>query len=126
MKKKIHSLFVLLFISLLTIPFFTSCDSDTNSYLEVLVLDENTKKPVPGVNVELYQNNCDPSDYNYQLGVTNAEGIFATYFLAPGIFSIKATLNVENGGQRRGTGTVRVIEGETKRTEVVLGNDIHY
>ena len=126
MKKKINRLCLLLFISLLPMASFTSCDSDTNCYLDVQVIDETTKAPVSGATVEIYQNNCDPSDYNYQLGVTNAEGIFSTYFLAPGIFSIKASLNVENGGQRRGTGTVRVIEGETKRTEVILGNDIHY
>ena len=126
MKKKIHSLFLLLFISLLPTAIFTSCDKDTNSYLDVLVIDETTQKPSKGVTVEVYQNNCDPSDYNYKTGVTNAEGIFSTYFEAPGIFSVKASLNMENGGQRRGTGTVRVLEGDTKTVEVILGRDIHY
>ena len=126
MKKKIHSLSLLLFFSLLPLGLFTACDHDTNCYLDVLVVDELTKAPVKGANVELYQNNCDPSDHNYQLGVTDANGIFSTYFIAPGIFSIKASLNVENGGQRIGAGTVRVIEGETKTTQVVLGTDINY
>ena len=126
MKKKINRLCLLLFISLLPVAFFTSCDSDTNCYLDVQVVDEVTKAPVSGATVEVYQNNCDPSDYNYRNGVTNGSGIFSTVFEAPGIYSIKATLNVENGGYRMGTGTVRTIEGETKTTQVVLTTDIRF
>lgn len=126
MKKKILRLCLILFISLLPATLFTACDSDTNSYLEVLVLDELTKAPVSGVTVQVYQNNCDESDYNYRIGVTNASGIYSTYFEAPGIMSILATYNVANGGQRRGSGTVRIIEGETKNVQIILGNDIFY
>ena len=126
MKKKIHSLSLLLFFSLLPLAFFTSCDSDTNCYLDVQVVDEVTKAPVPSAIVELYQNNCDPSDYNYRNGATDADGIYSTFFEAPGIFSVKASLNLAEGGQRRGTGTVRTIEGETKTVTVILTNDVYY
>ena len=126
MKKKINRLCLLLFISLLPVTLFTSCDDDTNCYLDVQVVDESTKKPVSGVIVELYQNNCDPSDYNYRMGTTNADGIYSTFFVAPGIFSIKATLNYSDGGYRLGTGTVRTIEGETKTTQIILTSDIRY
>jgi len=126
MKKKINRLCLLLFISLLPVALFNSCDDDTNCYLDVLVIDETTKAPVSAVNVELYQNNCDESDYNYRKGVTGSDGIFSTYFEAPGIYSIKASLNLTTGGQRQGNGTVRTIEGETKTTTVVLTSDVHY
>lgn len=126
MKKKINRLCLLLFFSLLPMSFFCGCDSDTNCYLDVQVIDETTKAPVPGVIVELYQNNCDPSDYNYRKLTTGADGIASTHFDAPGIFSIKATLPLENNGYRMGTGTVRTLEGEKKVTQVVLTNDIRF
>lgn len=126
MKKKINRLCLLLFLSLLPIGLFTSCDDDTNCYLDVQVVDEATKAPVSGVIVELYQNNCDPSDYNYRSGTTDANGTFSTFFEAPGIFSVKATLNLSTGGYRLGTGTVRTLEGETKVTQIILTSDIRY
>ena len=126
MKKKINRLCLLLFISLLPTALFSSCDDDTNCYLDVQVIDEATKAPVPGAIVELYQNNCDPSDYNYRSGVTDASGTYSTFFEAPGIYSIKATLQLENNGYRLGTGTVRTLEGETKVTQVILTADIRF
>jgi hypothetical protein len=126
MKKKINRLCLLLFISLLPATLFTSCDDDTNCYLDVQVIDEVTKAPVSGAIVELYQNNCDPSDYNYRSGVTDGTGTYSTSFVAPGIYSIKATLNLAEGGYRLGTGTVRTLEGETKVTQVILTADIRY
>ena len=126
MKKKIHSLSLLLFFSLLPLAFFTSCDSDTNCYLDVQVVDEVTKAPVPSAIVELYQNNCDPSDYNYRKGTTGADGIYSTYFEAPGIYSIKATLPIAEGGRREGSGTVRTLEGETKTVTILLAPGIVY
>ena len=126
MKKKINRLCLLLFFSLLPTAFFTSCDSDTNCYLDVQVVDELTKKPVSGVTVELYQHNCDESDYNYRCLLTGADGIASTYFDAPGIYSIQATLPLTEGGYRRGTGTVRTLEGETKLTQVILSTEIRY
>lgn len=126
MKKKINRLCLLLFISLLPTALFYSCDKDTNCYLDVLVVDENSRAPISGATVELYQNNCDPSDYNYRNGITGADGKYSTIFEAPGIFSVKASLNLPEGGQRRGTGTVRTIEGETKTVTVILTNDVYY
>jgi hypothetical protein len=126
MKKKIHTFSLLLFFSLLPMALFNSCDSDTNSYLEVLVIDEIQKTPVSGAVVETYQFNCNESDYNYRSGVTNGEGIFTTSFINPAIISIQVRLNLENGGYRMGTGTVRLIEGETKTTQVVLSSEVRF
>lgn len=126
MKKKIAKVSLMLFFSLLPLALFTSCDSDTNCYLDVKVLDETTRNPVSGVTVELYQGNCDPSDHNYQVGTTNDEGIFSTYFLAPAIMQIRATYNLADGGYRRGTGTVRLLEGDLKTTEVILEANVRY
>ena len=126
MNKKIAKVSLMLFFSLLPMMLFSSCDSDTNCYLEVKVLDETTRNPVSGVIVELYQGNCDPSDYNYQNGTTDAEGVFSTYFLAPAILNIRLTYNLPDGGYRRGTGTVRLIEGDVKKTEVILEAQVRY
>lgn len=128
MKKIINRFCLLLCFSLLPSLFFTSCDRDTNSYLDVLVIDEVTKEPVAGVNVETYQNNRDESDYNFRRGVTGTNGIFSTYYGAPGIMSIYVYYNIDapTGGQRRGSGTVRVIEGETKTVQIILESAIHY
>ena len=87
MKKKIHILSVLLFISLLPTVLFTACDKDTNCYVDVLVLDEATRKPVSNVIVELYQGNNITDGLNYDTGVTNEEGIYSTHFVAPAIIS---------------------------------------
>ncbi|MBR1784524.1 MAG: hypothetical protein IJ760_03680 [Bacteroidales bacterium] len=126
MKKKIASFSALLFFSVLTFTLFSACDSDTNSYLDVLVLDELTRKPVSGVNVELYSRNCDVSDYNYQKGVTGADGIFSTYYIAPAILSVKCIYPLAEGGYRQGMGTVRLLEGQTKTAEITLESSIRY
>lgn len=120
MKKKNCVLAVLLFISLLPVAFFASCDKDTNSYVDVLVLNQTGRTPVSGVTVELYQNSCDTSDYKYAIGITNTEGIFSTHYDSPGILKIKATL-VTPDGTRHGEGDVRLVEGETKTVQVTLG-----
>lgn len=125
MKKKINRLCLLLFFSLLPAALFTACDDDTNCYLDVQVIDEITKAPVSGAIVELYQNNCDASDYNYRMGVADANGTASFSWETPGIFSIKATLNLTPAGQRLGTGTVRTVEGETKTATVFITSEIH-
>ena len=126
MKKKIAKFSLLLFFSLLPMALFSSCDSDTNSYLDVIVLDEISREPVSGVTVELYQRNCDPSDYNYQIGTTDADGIFSTHYIAPAILQVRATLNLPDQGYRRGTGTVRLIEGDVKTSEIILESKVRY
>lgn len=126
MKKKIHILSLLLCFSLLTPVLFSSCDHDTNCYLDVIVLDEATHAPVPNAKVEIYKDNCDESDYNYSTGITNSQGLYSTYYVAPAILSIHVSLNLDNGGQRQGNGTVRLLEGETITREVYLGTDLHF
>jgi len=120
MKKKISTLSLLLFISLLPLALFTACDKDTNSYVDVLVVNEEGRTPVSGVTVELYQQNCDPSDYKYVKGITNLSGIFSTHYDSPGILEIEATLETPDG-TRHGHGTVRLVEGETQTAQVSLG-----
>ena len=114
MKKKIHILSVLLFISLLPIAMFTSCDKDTNCYVDVLVVDELDRTPVSDVQVEL-MNYKSPHDHLYKSGVTNENGIFSTYYTAPAILNIKV-----KKGIRTGEGTVRLEEGITKTATVIL------
>ena len=126
MKKKIAKTCLMLFFSLLPMTLFSSCDSDTNSYLDVIILDETSHNPVSGVTVELYQRNCDPSDYNYQVGTTNADGVFSTYYGAPAILKVRATLNLADGGYRRSEGTVRLLEGKTKTAEIILDSKVRY
>ena len=123
MKKKINILAALLFISLLPMALFSSCDKDTNSYVDVLVLDEATRNPVSDVNVILYQTNGgEVTDTGY----TNADGIYSTYFTAPAILSIKVSKAVANNGERRGNGTVRLREGEKVTAEINLASEIFY
>lgn len=129
MKKKILVLPVLLFISLLSSLLFTSCDKDTNCYVEVLVVNKSNRAPVSDAKVELYQHNCSPNDYNYATGVTDENGKFTTHFGAPAILTIKVThATTTNGvvGTRTGYGTVRLIEGETKEATVALDSEIVY
>jgi hypothetical protein len=123
MKKKINILAVALFFSLLPIALFTSCDKDTNSYVDVLVLDEATRNPVSGVEVILYQPNGGETT---DTGFTSTDGIYSTYFPSPAILSIKVSKAVENNGLRKGNGTVRLIEGEKVTAEVNLASEIFY
>ena len=46
MKKKCLFILSLVLFSGLTM-FFSACDKDTNSYVDVYVVDEATKKPLP-------------------------------------------------------------------------------
>lgn len=123
MNKKINILAVALFFSLLPMALFTSCDKDTNSYVDVLVLDEATRNPVSGVEVIFYQPN---GGMITDTGYTSTNGIYSTYFVAPSILSIKVSKEVENNGVRRGNGTVRLIEGEKVTAEVNLASEIFY
>ena len=63
MKKKILFASAMLFFSILPLAFFTSCDKDTNSYLEVSVTDEATKLPIGQPSyVQLFNNSAIFSD----------------------------------------------------------------
>lgn len=116
MNKKILLLPALLFFSLLSVALFCSCDKDTNSYLDVLVLDETTRNPISGVEIHISQDHGEVTAD----GVTGADGIFSTYFVTPAILNVKAELKLDSGGKRKGETTVRVKEGETITATVTL------
>ena len=126
MKKKSLILSALLFFSILPIPLFTSCDKDTNSYLEVLVTDEATKAPISGVKIEILQTNGGNVHDN---GITNAKGKCNFKFVSPAIVKVKAVLQLpENmgGGERRGETQVRLLEGETLTAKISLTSQVYY
>ena len=116
MKKKLLLIPALLFFSLLGTTLFSSCDKDTNSYLDVLVVDEATRAPISGAAITITQEHGE----TYDEGVTGADGIYSTHFVSPAILNVKAELQLETGGRRRGTTTVRVKEGETVTATVTL------
>ncbi|MBP5677800.1 MAG: carboxypeptidase regulatory-like domain-containing protein [Bacteroidales bacterium] len=120
MKKKINTLTALLFFSLLPLTLFSSCDKDTNCYLDVLVVDEASRAPVSNVNVDIFQTNGTVNDN----GITGNDGIYKTHFVAPAVLSIKVTLPLGDGTERRGDGTVRLKEGETVTSTITLGKQI--
>lgn len=122
MNKKITLLALILFLSTLSLSLFTSCDKDTNCYLEVLVLDEASRAPIPGAKIVISQNGGSVHDE----GVTAENGIYTTHFSAPAILNIKATLDMGNDGERRGETAVRLKEGETITATVTMTSEIFY
>lgn len=124
MNKKNKFLSVLLFISLLPVALFSSCDKDTHCYLNVHVLDEATREPVSGVTVKIYQNgNTIYSGDRAVIGITDELGIYKHAFDAPAILKIDATLDVQFG-ERRGTTDVRLEEGKTKDATITLSTQV--
>ncbi len=137
MKKKNLIFSVALFFSILPMALFTSCDKDTNCYLDVQVVKEGVINPisgemmpgekVSGAIVEVYQDGGTV----YSKGVTGGDGVYSTYFSAPAIVKIKATLQLYNdagaaAGQLRGETSVRLVEGETTPAKITLSNQIYY
>ncbi|MBO4587036.1 MAG: hypothetical protein J5677_04385 [Bacteroidales bacterium] len=135
MKKKNLFLSALLFFSILPLTLFTSCDKDTNCYLDIKVVDETSVNPIsgetiggapiPGVQIEIYQD----GGRVHANGVTDGDGVYSTYFNAPAIVKIKATLQLYDAGgnpagQRRGETSVRLIQGETLTAKITLGSQI--
>lgn len=126
MKKKILFASAMLFFSILTLPLFTSCDKDTNSYLEVLVIDDDTKLPIVGANVDITQTGGGTVQAH---GITDGDGIFKATFKAPAIVKVKASLPIpiaEGGGERRGETQVRLLEGETLTAKIQLTKQAFY
>ena len=120
MKKKILFASVMLFFSILPLTLFASCDKDTNSYLEVLVLDDATKIPIPAANVDITQSGGGTIQAH---GITGSDGIFKASFKAPAIVKVKASLprpDAQGGGERRGETQVRLLEGETLTAKIAL------
>lgn len=123
MKKKINILAALLCFSLLPTAFFASCDKDTNSYVDVLVLDEADRSPISDAQVIFHQGTGGEIT---DTGMTDANGIYSTFFYNPAILSIKVSKSVANGGTRRGEGTVRLREGEKVTAQITLASEIFY
>lgn len=122
MNKKATFLSALLFISMLSLSLFTSCDKDTNCYLDVLVVDEATRTPISGVNIVINQTGGSV----YDEGITGENGIYSTHFSAPAVLYINASLPMPNEGERRGNGAVRLVEGEVKTVTIPMPADIYY
>ena len=122
MNKKITLLSALLFISMLSLSLFTSCDKDTNCYLDVLVVDEATRTPIPGAKIVINQTGGSV----YDEGVTGENGVYSTHFNAPAVLYVNATLDMGNSGERRGNGAVRLVEGEVKTVTIPMPTDIYY
>ncbi len=121
MKKKHLLIAAMLFISILPVSLFSSCDKDTNCYLDVLTIDEDTRKPISGVVVKISQSGGNLSDE----GVTGRDGIYTTRFSAPAIVSIEATYQLSDTTYRTGTASVRLIEGEKVSRNVTITAYVH-
>ncbi len=122
MNKKVILLSVALFISMLSCALFSACDKDTNCYLDVLVVDETSRAPIPNAKIIISQTGGSVHDE----GVTGADGIYQTHFSAPAIVNINATLDMGNGGERRGSNAVRLVEGEVKTVTIPMPAEIFY
>lgn len=126
MKKKNLLISAMLFFSILPLAFFTSCDKDTNSYLEVLVIDDATKAPIPSAIVNITQAGGGTIRVH---GVTDNSGIFKATFNAPAIVKVKASLPRpadQGGGERRGETQVRLLEGETLTAKIPMTNQYYF
>lgn len=131
MKKKILSLVGLFLIGAVSIISFIACDKDTNCYVSITVIDEDTKQPVSDVFIKI---DID-SSYVSAKGNTDAKGKFFATFTAPAIFNVSATY--ENAAMydsiytselfycyRKGNNTIRLKEGDTVSSTVVLESNI--
>lgn len=126
MKKKILLISAMLFFSILPLSLFSSCDKDTNSYLEVLVLDDATKVPIPNAIVDISQTN---GGIIHVTGTTGNDGIFKASFKSPAIVKVKASLPrpaAEGGGERRGETQVRLLEGKTLNATIQLTDQYYF
>ena len=126
MNKKHFILSALLFLSILPMTLFSGCDKDTNCYLDVLVVDNDTKAPIPGAIVKISQDGGTVSGQ----GITGGDGIYSTHFGAPAIITIKVTVTVRNDagqtiGERRGETSARLIDGETVTAKINVTNQVY-
>ena len=130
MKKKISVLACLFLMGGLSICFFNSCDKDTTCRVKVSVVDEETRLPMSGVFVRFLD--IDTIFGNPQ-GITDNLGIFETEFSAPAILNVEAVYETGYDSiftpdryycHRDGSNTVRLKEGETVETIIVLESKI--
>ncbi|MDO4217872.1 MAG: hypothetical protein Q4D03_06850 [Bacteroidales bacterium] len=107
-----------------------ACDKDTNCYVQVSVVDETSNKPLKNAFVKI---DID-SSYVKAEGYTDVAGLFNATFTAPAIFNVNATY--EDGYDsvytrdtyicyRKGSNTVRLKEGDTVYSTVVITKDIY-
>lgn len=125
MKKKNLIISAMLFFSTLPMALFSSCDKDTNCYLEVKTVSASITNPISGeivsglpiagAEVEVYQD----GGIVYAKGFADKNGVYSTYFDAPAIVKIKAKFD-DGTALLRGENTVRLKEGETITATVVL------
>ncbi|MCF0212333.1 MAG: hypothetical protein HUK17_05510 [Bacteroidales bacterium] len=130
MKKKILALALTILIGGMSAVLFNACDKDTNCYVQVTVLDQASNKPVKDVFVKI---DID-SSYVKAEGKTDMFGIFNATFAAPAIFNVSATLETGYDSiytpdiyycYRTGSNTIRLKEGDTVFSTVILENTIH-
>ncbi len=135
MHKKHLSLLVLALAGMMSL--FVACDKDTDCYVTVDVIDivkvtdsvssHIDTLPVPGAFVKI---DIDSSMVNSE-GFTDETGTFRTVFAAPAIFNVavKLTVALEEYSPdkfdiyRRGSGTIRLREGDTVFSTVILERD---
>ncbi|MBO7490077.1 MAG: hypothetical protein J6T88_07365 [Bacteroidales bacterium] len=130
MKKKILSIVCLILIGGLSTLYFASCDKDTNCYVQITVVDEETHLPVQGVFVKI---DINSSAVNAE-GYTDVLGQYTTSFTAPAIFNVSAEYETgydETYTQdlfycyRKGNNTIRLKEGDTVYSTINLESEIH-
>ena len=107
-----------------------SCDKDTYNYLDVEVLDPTRNNAgVPHALVMIYADGSSVGDTGY----TDSDGIYSTKFAAPGIFTIKAQLQVADTPShpldqwychRDGMSNAKLKVGETVGATVYLTSEV--
>ena len=128
MKKKGLICASILLISALSFAFFTACDKDTDSHLEVTVYDATGKILQPNAFVRVYTDNGTVE----QRGFTGDDGIFKTDFAAPGVFNVNVLKEIPDSVWNEqgylcyldGNSSVRLKEGEIVTTEIRLGSNL--
>ena len=130
MNKKVLAFACLLLIGGLSVFFFGACDKDTTCYVQINVIDEETKLPVKGVFVKILD--IDPS-FGQTEGFTDQAGVFETQFKAPAILNVTATYETGYDSiytpdlfycYRKGNNTIRLKEGETVTATINLEKEI--
>lgn len=129
MKKNSLLLTCLLLFSGLSFFTFSSCDSDTNCYISVTVVDETAKTPISNCDVSI---GAEGGNIEAQKGKTDAVGHFEATFPAPAIVTVDvkkidmANSNENTTAFRAGKSSARLKEGETVEVTVSMPSTIYY
>lgn len=122
MKKKGLALATILLFSGLSTSIFTSCDDDTNNYLQVKVVDVTTELPIAGTIVSV---SAEGSTIE-KIVATDSAGISNFTFAAPAVFEIVATYNIDSLSNsqtityREGSSSARLKDGDTVFVTIAL------